>query len=159
YTVTLTVTDNEGCSTRFVFTGQTAFCNAGSRATTSRQVTVTAPEPPAVTPQPQPTPPPPKLIDTGKPTFNTNVLNSGIRIACPAHVLTNCGASIVVRSGRLVVGKLGFFVPKGTSRVVRVKLNRAGQRLLAERGKLEVTITLIARDLSGRRVTISKSFT
>ena len=40
YTVTLTVTDDAGCSTAFVFTGQTASCNAGPQAQTTRQLTV-----------------------------------------------------------------------------------------------------------------------
>src|SRR5262249_36491895 len=38
YTATLTVTDNEGCSTRFVFTGQTASCNGSGVAAVSRTV-------------------------------------------------------------------------------------------------------------------------
>jgi len=42
YTATLTLTDNEGCSTAFVFTGQTAFCNGSPGASTARQVTVAA---------------------------------------------------------------------------------------------------------------------
>ena len=40
YTVTLTVTDDAGCSTAFVFTGQTASCNAGPQAQTTRQLTI-----------------------------------------------------------------------------------------------------------------------
>jgi YVTN family beta-propeller protein len=40
YTVTLTVTDNEGCSTTVVFTGQTAYCNGSSKARTTQTVTV-----------------------------------------------------------------------------------------------------------------------
>jgi YVTN family beta-propeller protein len=47
YTATLTVTDNEGCSTAFVFTGQTASCNGSAVARTQHQVTVpAAPAPP-----------------------------------------------------------------------------------------------------------------
>jgi YVTN family beta-propeller protein len=42
YTATLTLTDNEGCSTAFVFTGQTAFFNGSPGASTTRQVTVAA---------------------------------------------------------------------------------------------------------------------
>ncbi len=45
YTATLTVTDNEGCSTSFVFTGQTASCNGSSAAATSQEVTVAVPPP------------------------------------------------------------------------------------------------------------------
>ena len=40
YTVTLTVTDNEGCSLQVVFPGQTAYCNGSSVARTTRTVTV-----------------------------------------------------------------------------------------------------------------------
>ena len=41
YTVTLTVTDNEGCSLVVVFPGQTAHCNGSSLARVSHQVQVT----------------------------------------------------------------------------------------------------------------------
>jgi YVTN family beta-propeller protein len=40
YTVTLTTTDNEGCSLDLVFTGQTAHCNGSTVARTTRQVQV-----------------------------------------------------------------------------------------------------------------------
>ncbi len=40
YTVTLTVTDDSGCSTSFVFTGVTAYCNGGPRARIKRTITV-----------------------------------------------------------------------------------------------------------------------
>ncbi len=45
YLPSLTVTDNEGCSTAFVFTGQTASCNGSARASTSRSLPVAAPRP------------------------------------------------------------------------------------------------------------------
>lgn len=47
YTATLTVTDNEGCSTQLVFTGQTAHCNGGSSARVQHDMTV-AETPPSV---------------------------------------------------------------------------------------------------------------
>jgi YVTN family beta-propeller protein len=43
YGVTLTVTDNEGCSVSFVFTGQTASCNGSAAATKTKKVTVAYP--------------------------------------------------------------------------------------------------------------------
>jgi YVTN family beta-propeller protein len=46
YTVTLTVTDDEGCSTAFVFTGQTASCNGSGVARVQHEVTVPAPSNP-----------------------------------------------------------------------------------------------------------------
>jgi hypothetical protein len=46
YTVTLKVTDNAGCSNVFVFTGQTAYCNAGPMAIIAHQIAVAKPAPP-----------------------------------------------------------------------------------------------------------------
>ena len=43
YTVSLTVTDNEGCSRTQVFTGQTVSCNGTSAARVTQQVTVAPP--------------------------------------------------------------------------------------------------------------------
>jgi YVTN family beta-propeller protein len=43
YTTSLTLTDNEGCSTGFVFTGQTAYCNGSAVASTAAAVTVAYP--------------------------------------------------------------------------------------------------------------------
>ncbi len=40
YSVTLTVTDNEGCSQDVIFTGQTAYCNGSSTARTTEVVSV-----------------------------------------------------------------------------------------------------------------------
>lgn len=45
YEVKLTVTNAEGCSSEVVFTGQTAACNGGPKATLARSITI-APEPP-----------------------------------------------------------------------------------------------------------------
>jgi DNA-binding beta-propeller fold protein YncE len=50
YTARLTVTDDAGCSTGFVFTGQTASCVGTAAATTTRAVTV----PPTGSPLPSP---------------------------------------------------------------------------------------------------------
>jgi YVTN family beta-propeller protein len=43
YATTLTLTDNEGCSTSMVFTGQTAYCNGSAVASTAATVTVAYP--------------------------------------------------------------------------------------------------------------------
>jgi len=40
YTATLTVTDDQGCSQTFLFTGQTAYCNGSATARTQRTVTI-----------------------------------------------------------------------------------------------------------------------
>lgn len=57
YTVTLTVTDDAGCSTQYISTSQTASCNGGPSATTTSSVTVaTPPAPPAAGPATSATP-------------------------------------------------------------------------------------------------------
>jgi DNA-binding beta-propeller fold protein YncE len=43
YRATLTLTDDEGCSTAFVFTGRTAYCNGSAVATATEPVTVAYP--------------------------------------------------------------------------------------------------------------------
>ncbi len=40
YEAKLTLTDNEGCSSEFIFTGQTAYCNGSALATQTRSVSV-----------------------------------------------------------------------------------------------------------------------
>ncbi|HYI80726.1 MAG TPA: PKD domain-containing protein [Thermoleophilaceae bacterium] len=54
YTVTLTVTDDEGCSDAFVFTGQTASCNDSPSGRATQTVTFAGPT--AVSPSPTPAP-------------------------------------------------------------------------------------------------------
>ena len=55
YSVTLTVTDDEGCSDALVFTGQTAACADAPTAHVTHTVTVAAPAPPASPGSPSPT--------------------------------------------------------------------------------------------------------
>jgi YVTN family beta-propeller protein len=50
YTATVTVTDNEGCSTRTVFTGQTMSCHGSPAAQVQHRVVVTTPAPAPITP-------------------------------------------------------------------------------------------------------------
>jgi len=45
YTVTVTVSDQDGCSTRLIFTGQTAYCNGSAAAQATRTITVPPPIP------------------------------------------------------------------------------------------------------------------
>jgi YVTN family beta-propeller protein len=57
YTATLTVTDNEGCSTTVIFTGHTVSCNGNAAATMTQ--TVVVPAPTVVVPPPTVVVPPP----------------------------------------------------------------------------------------------------
>jgi 6-phosphogluconolactonase (cycloisomerase 2 family)/PKD repeat protein len=51
YAVTLTVTDDEGCSTQLIYTGQQASCTGSMSATRNQAISV-APPPPVVLPEP-----------------------------------------------------------------------------------------------------------
>jgi PKD repeat protein len=59
YDVTVTVTDNEGCSTTIVYTGQTTSCNGSPVARQAKAVAVSSP----------PSPPAPKTKIKGKPKY------------------------------------------------------------------------------------------
>jgi YVTN family beta-propeller protein len=50
YIATVTVTDNEGCSTRTIFTGQTMSCNGSPSAQVQHRVVVATPAPAPITP-------------------------------------------------------------------------------------------------------------
>ncbi len=50
YHVTVTATDNEGCSTSFISTGQTALCNGSGVARTARDIDIASPVVPDTTP-------------------------------------------------------------------------------------------------------------
>lgn len=74
YDVTLTVTDNEGCSTTMVFTGQTAYCNGSmaARATEMVDIDTAPPEKPKEEPKKEPetpkeVPKTPATVDSGTP--------------------------------------------------------------------------------------------
>ncbi len=59
YSVTLTVTDDEGCSDAFVFTGQTASCTGSASGRATQAVTFAGPTPPPTNETPV-TPPAPR---------------------------------------------------------------------------------------------------
>ena len=66
YVVSLTVTDNENCSTNRVFTGQTVSCNGSSTAQRSQQLSI-SPQPPPQIPVEEPqSPQEPKCKHLGK---------------------------------------------------------------------------------------------
>ena len=62
YTASVTVTDEDGCSTSLIFTGQTAYCNGSPAASTSAPVTIAPAAPPAPSPSAPPPPPPAPLL-------------------------------------------------------------------------------------------------
>ena len=117
FTVTLTVTDNEGCSTTVVYTGQTASCNGSAAARTTQQVTVAD------------TPPEPKL--SGK---KSQKLGKSVKVE-----VTGDQACTAEGSGKLVVEakKSGKAALKGK----KFKLTKASKDLAAnQKGTLKLKL-------------------
>lgn len=90
YTVTLTVTDSNGCSTQTVFTGQEAYCNGGPGATISKTVQVAAP--PVSAPGPHPG-------DTGGSSPSSRI-STRVKLGCPASALSPCMIRAVIVPSR-----------------------------------------------------------
>jgi DNA-binding beta-propeller fold protein YncE len=74
YTAALTVTDNEGCSTKFVFTGQTASCSGSAVATVSHSVGI----PPQTTIKKHPK----KKTESEKAKFKFSANEKGAKFQC-----------------------------------------------------------------------------
>jgi DNA-binding beta-propeller fold protein YncE len=154
YTVTLTVTDDGGCSTAFVFTGQTAACNGSAAAVTRRMIAV-APAPPR--------PPPPvvtKLAMLGPPTPSSTGVS--FSLVCRAASGTACRVlgqlstterllgrrllGLTARAKRhrkrIVIGSKRFTIAAGQRTRLVVPLNPAGGRLLTRFRRIPATLSI-----------------
>jgi DNA-binding beta-propeller fold protein YncE len=159
YPVTLTVIDDEGCSTSVVFTGQTASCNGGTAARFKADVKVELPPAPAMKP---------KLTLRG-----AKVQKLGKWIVVTA--VTDVSAKLVA-SGRLLVrppppqGAAGASKTRGRSfnlskavasaeagKVVKLKLRlskrarAAAGMALAAGGKARAKMAVAATGVDGKR--------
>ena len=156
YTVTLTVTDDAGCSTTQVFTGRTVYCNGTAAATTTRTVTVSSSVPP-------PPPPPPvatKFVLAGAPAASSRGVT--LSIACQGASGVVCrgaaklttlehlrGRRIVALSARrkrhtkrVTIGAKRFTIAAGMQRKIVVGLNGRGRKLLARFRHVHATLTI-----------------
>lgn len=158
YTVTLTVTDDEGCSTEFVFTGQTASCNGSAVATTSSAITVldvTGPvlrlaggrrqrlggrvnvfalcprEPCAVSAR----------------GFVVTTIERGGTLRSSRHRLRGASASLAAGAW----GRLMLRIPKGT--------RRAALRILRHGGEATAEVKVVASDQAGNQTLRRRSVT
>jgi hypothetical protein len=159
YSVTLSVSDDAGCSTREVFTGRTAYCNGGPAAVTTRVVVV-------------PVPPP-----FGTPVFFAGVAakNQTVRIdrhglarisvRCPRGTFGSCIGTLtlvtaskvrVPRHGRarraakrLLLGQVGFNIASGKAVKVPIQISKAGRKVIARRRVLKSNASITAHDRLG----------
>jgi DNA-binding beta-propeller fold protein YncE len=157
YTVTLTVTDEVGCSTAQVFTGHTVYCNGSAAATTTRIVMVSSPSAP---PPPAPPPVATKFVLTGAPRPSSRGVS--FSLACHGATGVVCrgaaqlttlehlrGRRIVALSARrkrhtkrITIGSKRFTVAAGGQRKIMVGLNGRGRKLLARFRHVHATLTI-----------------
>lgn len=124
YRVRLTLTDEEGCSTRPVFTGQTAYCNGAERATRTKLVKVAHPGVRMRCPK-----------SAGRP---------GCRFALQAVAGNRHKAQSAIAHAR---------VKAGSSRIVSLVPKRAFRAKLARAGSVTVRIGRTIRGATSSRVT------
>lgn len=130
YRVKLTLTDDEGCSTAFVHTGQTASCNGGPSATAERSVSVRAPDPP---PAAAPTPPAPssRVCRSGR-NFSLRLPRPprGRRIASAVVRLNGKRVRVRTRRGRPVSARIDLRGRKPGRYTVRIRIRLDDDRLI-----------------------------
>ena len=154
YTVTLTATDDGGCSTALVFTGQTAACNGTSAAVTRRIVSV-----------PSPPPPPPRVVTKfvllGAPRPSSTAVS--LSLVCRAVAGVVCrglaqlttterllGGKILAlsarhrpRNKRVLIGSARFRLAAARRTTIVVPLNATGVRLLARFHRIPATLRIV----------------
>lgn len=134
YPVTLTVADNEGCSTAFVSTGQTAYCNGQPSASQTQTVAISVPTSPR-----------------GQAFAARLVRVKGnkalLRLRCRGAESCQGVAKLIARTGNklgghqgqrgetrkarwTLIGRSRFAIRTGRAKIVRVKLSRKGRESL-----------------------------
>lgn len=150
YTVTLTVTDDEGCSSERVFTGQTASCNGTPSAVASTTIVVLDPNAPVL------------RLAGGKRQRVRGAVN--VFALCPREACAVRARGVVVtkmqRRGRTVRGKRRLaqsrapFAATGWRKLtprLRRGVRRAAIRALRSGGKATAHIRVIAQNAAGQR--------
>ena len=152
YAATLTVTDDEGCSASFVFTGQTASCNGGPAARFKADVAVAAP-PPSV-PKPKLTLRGGKVQRLGKWIVVTVVSDVEAKLVASGRLLAKPAArgAVASKAGKRSFRLGGRTASAKAGKVVKLKLRvprparRAAAKALASGGKARAKLTVKATD-------------
>jgi PKD repeat protein len=173
YHVTLAETDDEGCSTTFVFTGQTAMCNGSSVASVSHVVVVAAPpsagtKPPADTKAPVLTLSGKKKQKLGatvsvgavcdeacKATASGRVVIAGVSPAHGRHSLNRVGSrrsfKLAPKSAQLAAGAAGTL-----KLIVTKAARKAAAKALGNGGSVSAKLSVTATDGSGNATTATR---
>jgi DNA-binding beta-propeller fold protein YncE len=155
-TVTLTVTDNAGCSTTFVYNGQTALCNGGQSARSTQTVTV----PPAafgaktlVSLRLAA-----KKIPAKGPVAVR--LSNGNNFQVTGRVAGRTANKITVAAKRRVSLKWKRFTIAAHGRkTVKLSLPKSLRRVLKRNHKIALVITVRVKDPAGHTRTVKKRVT
>jgi len=132
YTARVTVTDDEGCSTKTTSTGRSASCAASARASTTTTVTVAeapAPQAPALPAPASPTPrPTPKPTCASRRTFTAKdlKLKSGESIT-KAKILYGKKSTRTLKPGKRSVDVKLTGLPKGTFKL-KITIKKKGHK-------------------------------
>jgi PKD repeat protein len=140
YTATLTVIDDQGCSTAYLSAGQTAFCNGSGVATTTRQIDAT----------------PPVLKLTVR-----RHQKLGKSITIKARCDTRCGARATgkirifgARQFRLV--QKSKEINPGQTRQLKLRLTKKARRAAKDAKKGQAKIEVTATDDSSNKTTVKR---
>ncbi len=163
YTATVTVTDDEGCSARPIYTGRSALCNASPQATAGRQVTVAA------------SPSSSSQIDhdvsiqiNGKKLRLSRRGRARAQLTCPATEASGpCQGKLVLKTRRklglrgkrqgVTLASADFRIPTGATRAVELELSPARTKLIrVSRRARAVNATGTVRDQAGNQAPVMR---
>jgi DNA-binding beta-propeller fold protein YncE len=153
YAVTLTVTDDAGCATGFVFTGQTAFCNGGPGARTTHTLTVPKAAGGGATP-------PAKASFAG--TRASITVDRKGRFRFTFRATPGLKGSAVFKSvskvrisrkskrkRRVTLAHRRFTVPAGGTVTLRLRLSRTNLRILKLNRRIRTRVTVTLTNAAG----------
>ena len=124
YRVTVTLTDSEGCSTSFVFTGLTASCNGSSLARATRTLRVASP--------PLPKPPSNRIRIGGlRRDLRRGTVKLAVRVPGPGQLTVRGGNVHALNRTARRAGTLTLTV--GPKRMAAKRLRRRGHLLVTAR--------------------------
>jgi hypothetical protein len=113
--------------------------------------------------------PPTTATPAGAPTFTGVALVSKrlafgarsitLRLSCPAATVGRCAGTTRLSARRRALGRASFSIPAGEQAAVRVRVSRAGRRLLGRVRRVRATDITAAHDGAGQSTTTTAAVT
>ncbi|MBS1843465.1 MAG: beta-propeller fold lactonase family protein [Actinobacteria bacterium] len=166
YRVTVTETDDEGCSTAFIFTGQTAMCNGSPVAQASHDIVVpeakssASPTPSAASPDKKP--PTLKLSGKKKQTLGPTV---SVGAACDEACTVTASGQVKTKQGKAAdsfkLAPKSAHLAAGATGTLKLKLTKAMRKAASEAlragGSASAALSITATDASGNSATARRA--